>query len=231
LNFDWSKVVLKFQFMPIFFQQDVDADTRLAVWKIEEEEDFFRASVSLHRAITHPHKRLQHLAGRYLLKFLFPDFPLEMIQLADTRKPFLEDEQFHFSISHSGNYAAAIVSKMKRVGIDIETISHKAGLISHKFLSPRDQKILSGNPVITGDYALVDSRNNELQTLLWSCKESVFKWEGNGGMDFREHMQLVSMTESEGHIETVILLKKQEEIFLNIFSYLFNEICLSHLST
>ena len=76
--------------MPIFFQQDIDADTKLAVWKIEEEESFF--AVPLQREITHPHKRLQHLSGRYLLRFLFPEFPLDLIKIANTRKPYLEDE-------------------------------------------------------------------------------------------------------------------------------------------
>ena len=47
-------------------------------------------------------KRLQHLAGRYLLYALFDDFPLEEIVIADTRKPFLENEKYHFSISHCG---------------------------------------------------------------------------------------------------------------------------------
>src|SRR5688500_14753910 len=103
--------------MPIFFQQDIDGDTKLAVWKIEEEESFF--NVPLHRDITHPHKRLQHLAGRYLLRHLFPAFPLDLIKIADTRKPYLDNEAYHFSISHCSDYAAAIVSRSKRVGVDI----------------------------------------------------------------------------------------------------------------
>src|SRR5438128_7090094 len=106
--------------MPLFFQRDIDETTRLALWKIEEEESFFSQHVPLQRDITHPHKRLQHLAGRYLLQYLFPDFPINLIKIADTRKPYLEDEAYHFSISHCSNYAAAIVSKTARVGVDIE---------------------------------------------------------------------------------------------------------------
>ena len=97
--------------MPVFFQQQINENTRLGIWKIEETEDFFKGNVPLHRDVTHPHKRLQHLAGRFLLQFLFPGFPYELIQIADTRKPFLPGEEFHFSISHCGDYAAAIVSK------------------------------------------------------------------------------------------------------------------------
>ena len=52
--------------MPIFFQHQINDDTKLAVWEIKEDEDFFLQHVPLQREITHPHKRLQHLAGRYL---------------------------------------------------------------------------------------------------------------------------------------------------------------------
>ena len=111
--------------VPIFFQQDIDHCTKLAIWKIEEVEDFFLQQVPLQREITHPHKRLQHLAGRYLLKYLFPEFPVSLIQIADTRKPFLDDEAYHFSISHCANFAAVIVSKENRVGVDIELATQK----------------------------------------------------------------------------------------------------------
>src|SRR5687768_3039321 len=106
--------------MPVFYQQDINATTRLGIWRINEDEAFFKKLVPLHRDVTHAHKRLQHLAGRFLLKYLFPDFPSEQVLIADTKKPFLPGEAYHFSISHCGDYAAAIVSKDMRVGIDIE---------------------------------------------------------------------------------------------------------------
>ena len=73
--------------MALFYQHNINESTKLGIWKIEEPEEFFLAEVPLNRAITHPHKRLQHLAGRYLLKYLFPDFPYTEIVIADTRKP------------------------------------------------------------------------------------------------------------------------------------------------
>src|ERR1043165_22856 len=124
--------------MPIFFQQQINEYTRLGVWKIEETEEFFKHNVPLHRDVTHPHKRLQHLAGRFLLQYLYPDFPYELIQIADTRKPFLPGEQYHFSISHCGDFAAAIVSKDQRVGVDIEIPVEKIERIRDKFLSTDD---------------------------------------------------------------------------------------------
>ncbi|MBS1654703.1 MAG: 4-phosphopantetheinyl transferase, partial [Bacteroidetes bacterium] len=126
--------------MPIFFQHQINDTTRLGIWKIEETEEFFKGNVPLHRDVTHPHKRLQHLAGRFLLQYLAPAFPYDLIRIADTRKPFLENEAYHFSISHCGDYAAAIVSKSSRVGIDIEIPTSKIESIKHKFLSGEELK-------------------------------------------------------------------------------------------
>lgn len=170
--------------MALFYQHNINEATKLAVWKIEEHEDFFLAKVPLQRNITHPHKRLQHLAGRYLLQYMFPDFPYDEILIADTRKPFLLNEQYHFSISHCGNFAAAIASSKQRVGIDIEISTEKILKIIHKFLSEKERTDFNLLPhqLPTTDY--------RLPTLLWSAKEALFKWWGWGDVEFKEMLQL-----------------------------------------
>jgi len=216
--------------VPIFFQHQINETTRLGIWKIEETEEFFLSNVPLQKEVTHPHKRLQHLAGRFLLQFLFPDFPYELIQIADTRKPYLPDEQYHFSISHCGDYAAAIVSSNQRVGIDIEIPSGKVEKIKNKFLSPAE---LSAFLLLTPDsfgrrrlaagaarlptpsaaeglpQAQPDAR---LPTLLWSAKESVFKWYGNGKVDFRQHIQLKQQHEGLQTISCLFAKTNQQLI-------------------
>jgi phosphopantetheinyl transferase len=176
--------------MPIFFQQNIDDDTKLGIWKIEEDEDFFLKSVVPQRNVSHPHKKLQHLAGRYLLKYLFPDFPLSLILIADTRKPYLENEAYHFSISHCGEFAAAIVSKNKRVGVDIEIPTEKILRIEHKFLHQTEAIMING-------WSGIDRQ--QASTLLWSSKEAMFKWWGNGNVDFSDMLRLsINQPESEG---------------------------------
>jgi phosphopantetheinyl transferase len=174
--------------MPIFFQHQVNPTTRLGIWKIEETEEFFKANVPLHRDVTHPHKRLQHLAGRFLLQYLYPAFPYELIQIADTRKPFLPEEQYHFSISHCGDFAAAIVSKNQRVGVDIEIPVEKIERIRDKFLS-RDE------------ISHLGALDRKQLTLCWSVKEAIFKWYGDGGIDFRDHIHLKKMLNNVQRIE------------------------------
>ncbi len=182
--------------MPIIFQQQVNPHTKLGIWKIEEPESFFKAAVPVHRQVSHPHKRLQHLAGRYLLQWLYPDFPHELIEIADTRKPFLPNEKYQFSISHSRDYAAAIVSSTNRVGIDIEVPSGKAEVIKDKFLTP-EEKILS-TALATRKFPnspIPQFPNSKIHTLLWSAKEAVFKWYGDGEVDFKEHIRLQSFSD------------------------------------
>ncbi len=190
--------------MPIFFQHQINENTRMGIWKIEETEEFFKGNVPLHRQVTHPHKRLQHLAGRFLLQFLFPAFPYELIQIADTRpkgnagKPYLTNEQYHFSISHCGDYAAAIVSKDSRVGIDIEIPVEKIIRIQNKFLSQEEKKMFN----LQHPAAIQSSTLNVLlPTLLWSAKEAVYKWYGEGEVDFRRHILLSGLREGKETID------------------------------
>ena len=184
--------------MPIFFQHQINEDTRLGIWKIEESEEFFKGNVPVHRDVTHPHKRLQHLAGRFLLQFIFPDFPYELIRIADTRKPFLPAEQYHFSISHCGDYAAALVSKNKRVGVDIEIPVEKIGRIMYKYLSAAEHAVFN---LVPGAESSTESMSYDEPTLLWSAKESVFKWYGGGGVDFRREIQLLKQNQGAQTID------------------------------
>ncbi|HEY0041713.1 MAG TPA: 4'-phosphopantetheinyl transferase superfamily protein, partial [Flavisolibacter sp.] len=220
---------------PIFFQQDIDESTKLAVWKIEEEEDFFLQHVPLQRDITHPHKRLQHLAGRYLLQYLFPDFPINLIKIADTRKPYLEDEAYHFSISHCSSYAAAIVSKGKRVGVDIEVPSLKVEKIMHKFLHEEEEKefrfklqAVSGNVEVDNHHDNPQPQTpNPKLTLLWSCKEAVFKWWSYGNVDFSEMIRLQPFDLKGSGVIQAQFLAPQKKIDLLLNYQLWEKLCLA----
>src|SRR5674476_25323 len=171
--------------MPLVYQQNINASTKLGVWHIAEPEDFFLDQVPLHREITHPHKQLQHLAGRYLLKELYPDFPYELIRIADTKKPFLENEAYHFSISHCGNYAAVMVSSTQRVGIDVELVTEKVARVKDRFLSYKEQNMIEA--IKSSSFNLLQA---SLLTAAWSIKESLFKWYGGGQVDFKEHLHI-----------------------------------------
>ncbi len=200
--------------LPINYQQNINDTTKLAVWKINETESFFLEKVRLHQPVTHPHKRLQHFSGRYLLQYLFPNFPMELIEIADTRKPFLPDDLYHFSISHCGNFAAAIVSETCRVGIDIELYTPRVDKIKHKFLHPNELKDWKIDEIS-------DEKRMETLTLLWSCKEAMFKWWGRGDVDFSEVMRIEASDISEKGILKARFTKNEFDQEL-ILSYQLN---------
>ena len=201
--------------MPLFYEHVNDV-AKIAIWHIAEEKKFYLEKVSLQKQITHPHKQLQHLAGRYLLQHLYKNFPYYLIEIADTRKPFLPNEEYHFSISHCGDYAAVIVSKQNRVGIDIELITDKVEKVKHKFLNEVELSNIEHSTL-----------NTQHLTLLWCCKEAVFKWYGNGGVDFKDdiNLQPSSLNADEGIINCEFI--KEGKVLLKIQYKYFDGLCLA----
>lgn len=215
--------------MPVFYEH-INDFAKIAIWHIAEANNFFLNKVPLQREISHPHKQLQHLAGRYLLQYLHPDFPNHLIEIADTRKPFLPNEAYHFSISHCGDYAAVIVSKIKRVGIDVELVSPVVEKIKHKFLNIEELENIQYS-IINNQYSSKSPElitdNSKLLTLLWSCKEAVFKWYGNGGVDFKEHIHILpfNFNNINGMVNCIFL--KDEKVTLQINYRWFDNLCLA----
>jgi len=211
--------------MPLFYQQDINETTRLAVWKIEETESFFSSTVPLQRQITHPHKRLQHLAARYLLRYLFPSFPYDEILVADTRRPYFADEKFHFSISHCGDYAAAIVSTKERVGIDVEIPALKIFRVVHKFLHPAEMAAF-GQSEDTGSAAARTVADARLPTLLWCAKEALYKWWAHDEVDFSEAFQLDAFTAAPNGTISAHIVGNDETVHLPLAYLQLPQLCI-----
>jgi phosphopantetheinyl transferase len=199
--------------MALFYQHNINDSTRLAVWHITEHEDFFSKKVNIQKEITHPHKRLQHLAGRYLLQILYPEFPLHLIEIAESKKPVLGNGKFHFSISHCRDYAAAIVSEDTVAGIDVELITPKIELVKNKFLSQSEIGLAKN------DFRLL--------TLFWSSKEAVYKWYGKGNVSFKNNivMDHLFFENEQGIIDAHFIKEKRTE--LKIEFRFFHDLCLA----
>lgn len=205
--------------MPLFYQHTINQFAKLAVWHITETEDFFLEKVTIQNAIAHPHKRLQHLAGRYLLKILEPDFPFHLIQIHSSKKPLLNDEAFHFSISHCGDYAAAIISGDKTVGIDVEIVTPKIESVKNKFLTDIELSLLPNDTPIT--------THQKLLTLFWSSKEAIYKWYGKGQLSFKRNMGMDQLffENEQGYIDAHFI--KEERMDLKVEFKFFDKLCLA----
>ncbi len=82
----------------------------------------------------------------------------------DLKKPVLTNRKENISISHSANYVSVIVSKNKKVGIDVEEITPRIHKIAHKFLNETEKKYLD-----------LSERKTEMLYVIWCAKESIYK--------------------------------------------------------
>lgn len=200
--------------MPLFFQHSINDYSRLAVWKITEPEDFFVQEMGFRSQINNSRKRLQHLAGRHLLKLIEPSFPLEKIEILQSKKPHLPDKEFHFSISHCRDFVAAIVAP-EPIGIDVELTDEKVKRVKNKFLSFDELLLLKG------------SDDLQLLTLFWSCKEAMFKWDGHGSIDFKRNLIIKNFyfQNEEGQVNA--LFKKEKAVPLSIDFRFLTDLCIA----
>ena len=134
-------------------------------------------------------RRIELLAVRALLKAVGIN---QTIHYND-RKPYLDDG--YISISHSANMAAIIWNKNFPVGIDIEKLSPRILRIAERVFSDKELETAAGDI--------------EKLTIMWNCKECVFKLANDEGIDFREMIEvknipLVKRSRNGGLIEATL---------------------------
>jgi len=97
------------------------------------------------------------------------ELTLENLKLEQDERgrPFIQDSDWHVSISHSYPFAVACLSKKPFTGIDLEKRGRNIQKIAPRFLNPVE---------------LANWQHDELKlTLAWSAKESVYKaWQKPG---------------------------------------------------
>jgi phosphopantetheinyl transferase len=134
-------------------------------------------------AITHPGKRCEKLAVRALLNELTGNE--KSIDYYPNGQPYLSDQSFNISISHTKNYACIILHPTQKVGIDIEAKSPRAAQIQQRFLSP-------------DEYLLVNQTSGfVVPLLLWTAKEALYKLASNLTLDFVNHIQVTDINWNE----------------------------------
>lgn len=116
-------------------------------------------SIALPDFDIHPKRKRELLVTRHLLKAI--GFKAE-IKYLDNGKPYIEDGRY-VSISHCGDLAGFVVSD-KPVGMDIQDDNPKLAAISSRFCHA--EELL---------WAKHQLHTLTCFTILWACKEAVFK--------------------------------------------------------
>lgn len=191
--------------MPLIYKIKQDS-FQLGVWEITENEDFFVSRLgfcSLHQSVL---KKLQYQASRLILLELDSNFNISKIDTWSQDKPLYFQNFFFFNVSHSGNFAAAILSKEKSVGMDIEFISQKIKTIKKRFLNADELELLK---------TCNGAEETEVISLFWSVKEAVLKWIGISSFDYLNDMSILGFNEANfGIIE--VNLRNAHRSFVSV---------------
>ncbi|MBY0542522.1 MAG: 4'-phosphopantetheinyl transferase superfamily protein [Sphingobacteriaceae bacterium] len=200
--------------MPIVLNKKIDDQTVLAVWKIDETEEQLLSSLQLKQheldvitSLSAGKRALHWLSTRVLLRKMLNTADYIDCQMDEHGKPYLVNSDTHISLSHSYDYASVIISKDKKVGVDIELIKMKIKSIKHKFLSDVElaQKQIGDNT--NGLY------------VCWCAKEAIYKWYGKKGLEFKQHIHIKSFKlKDEGSLQAIVELPEgTRELTVNYF--------------
>jgi len=170
--------------MGLKFIQEPEEDCLLGVWEIEEDLPVLRGMVRLEEeeeqrldSFRNEARRLEFLSVRVLLQRMIGP-RARIVYDPSTNKPYLHDRSYNISISHSGKLTAILLSQKKKVGLDMEQMTHRISSIAHYFINPAER--------ITDD----ETRKRYHLYIHWCAKEAMYKICDKNALNFREHMVL-----------------------------------------
>ena len=167
--------------MPLIRHDMIEPAGELGLWRIEEPEPWFLDQLLIYPAEL---RQLGQIKGRRRVEWLAVRQLVHTMSGREKRGAFVKDEygkphlhlsEWHISISHSNELAAAIASP-NLCGIDIQFIVPKITRLAHKFLCPPEAESIS-----------TEHHIDHLH-FFWCAKEALFKAYGRRQMDFKEHL-------------------------------------------
>ncbi len=158
--------------MPLF-KKIKENNCEISIWELSETLDYLikKYNFSEPNNITSKKRKKEILASRLLLKNMYPDLKITYNKYG---APTVENNKF-ISISHSKKFVTIILSHV-RVGIDIQEANNKALDTATKFIDLGTTKLISKNEA----------------TLIWSCKECIYKWYQKGSINFLNDIKVHS---------------------------------------
>ena len=205
------------------FLQDKTNDTQWAVWKVEASLEALLALLPDARRVcceqellqfASERRKIEWLSVRVLLYFMLKED--KQIGYSSEGKPFLTDDSFFISISHTKGYVAVVLGLPGReVGVDIEQYGERVRKVAHKFMREDEQpSVFRG----TDTWSLL---------LHWSAKETMFKCLNASEVDFRGHMRILPFAVNESGVFSAEEYRTVEKRRFTIHYYLFPDFVLT----
>nr|WP_321450398.1 4'-phosphopantetheinyl transferase superfamily protein [uncultured Carboxylicivirga sp.] len=154
----------------------------VAIWQLKESVselekliDLSQTDQKIYNGFRLDKRKKEWIGSRILLQEILKTYP--QIEYGDNGKPFLKDHSKYISISHANGFVAVCTSNHP-TALDIETCSPRVEKIASRFVHPNEWLYI-GN----------ENKINFL-TLLWSAKETLYKYYDAKGVDFKDHFEI-----------------------------------------
>lgn len=186
--------------MPIILHKNIEPKGEVGVWKIEEEEGWFKERLDLYpeernalSLIKGEGKRKEWLASRWLLHEM-SGREVRAACLKDAfGKPHLNNSNYEISLSHS-DHVAAVVASPNPCGIDIQIKVDKITRLADKFLNEQEKQWIDTDHII------------EDLHLVWGAKEALYKTYSKGKVDFINDLRIIDV-DKNNKIATGVITK------------------------
>lgn len=169
--------------MPLYKSIQLNSQTSVKIWKIEESFETLLNPLKLTELSKNRVEGMKsevHARGFLSVRHLLKEFGYTDDQLSYNGhgKPFLNDGK-HISITHSNNFSAAIIGD-KPNGIDIEKQRPKIENIAGKFIDYENHWM-----------PMYDEDKITQLSMIWCVKESLYKLYARPGLSFKNHCMVI----------------------------------------
>lgn len=165
--------------MSVILHKKLPGSCSLGIWSIDEDHNELLSKLILNtreqsilNGFRNPERKLEWLSVRTLANAM-TGTKVRIVYNAD-RKPCLEDKSYNISISHSNKLTSILMSKERRVGIDMEYMSHRISKIADRFIHESEK--------ITADPELIKYH----LYIHWCAKEALYKICDKQGIHFKK---------------------------------------------
>lgn len=169
--------------MPLILKETFE-DCEIGIWEIVEKYDELISRVHLFPgekdrldSFKSDARKIEFLSVRLLLRELAGENAGPIVY-SDKRKPYLHQSNYRLSISHSRNLTAMMLSKDKKIGLDLEFMSHKIGDIEERFIN--EDEVIIHEP----------GRRKYHLYIHWCAKEALYKVLDKQDINFKKNLTI-----------------------------------------
>jgi 4'-phosphopantetheinyl transferase EntD len=184
--------------MGVILKKDLAGGCRLGIWEITETYDDLRSRLILESeevkkldGFGNINRKLEWLSVRTLINDLTG--MNSRIIYNESRKPFLLDNSFNISISHSHKLTSILISRFHRVGIDMEYMSHRISGIADRFI--HKDEVVTKDPEQLKYHLYIH----------WCAKEALYKICDKQFINFKQNLRIEPFVPAEnGEITGIV---------------------------